>query len=211
MTIVLIEAIPLLLRAICQSIESKSGCSVCYQAASLHNLETILLETKPDLLWLDATMSEVHDNSELQAIHKYFPELKILLFGAGETVPEIRKYFKQGVCAYLPKTADKEDIEAALSAVESGDLYVPAALNKIFASWLTDPVSKKKLSCKLTQREQEILQLIVDEFTTLEIAKKLYIGKCTVETHRIKLIEKLGVKNTAGLVREAIQRHLYLC
>ena len=80
-----------------------------------------------------------------------------------------------------------------------------------FASWLTESAPKKKTGCKLTQREQEVLQLIVDEFTTTEIAKKLFIGQCTVETHRIKLIQKLGVKNTAGLVREAVQRQLCMC
>jgi DNA-binding NarL/FixJ family response regulator len=211
MNLVLIEAIPLLLQAVCRVIESKLGNKVCYYAPNIHNLESVISEFQPDLLWLDTTIPEVHDGSAFQSIHKNYPHLKILLFGVGETVPEIRKYFKQGICAYLPKSADAAEIESALACVESGELYVPASLNKAMASWLTDPVGKKKPGCKLTQREQEILQLIVEEFTTSEIAKKLYICKCTVETHRINLIEKLGVKNVAGLVREAIQRQLYLC
>ena len=211
MNLVLIEAIPLLLQAVCQAVESKLGNKVCYAALNLHNLESVISEFQPDVLWLDATIPEVHDGSAYHSIHRKYPSLKILLFGVGETVPDIRKYFKQGICAYLPKSADAMEIESALACVESGKLYVPASLNKAFASWLTDPVSKKKPGRKLTQREQEILQLIVEEFTTMEIAKKLYICKCTVETHRINLIEKLGVKNVAGLVREAIQRELYLC
>ncbi len=211
MTIVVIEAIPLLLQAVCQAIESKLGNKVSYAALNLHNLESVISEFQPNVLWLDATIPEVHDGSAFQAIHKNYPRLKILLFGSGETVPEVRKYFKQGIYAYLPKAADAAEIESALACVESGELYVPASLNKAFASWVTNPVGKKKPGCKLTQREQEILQLIVEEFTTMEIAKKLYICKCTVETHRINLIEKLGVKNVAGLVREAIQRELYLC
>ncbi len=211
MNLVLIEAIPLLLQAVCQAIESKPGNRVCYYAPDLKNLEAILQEFHPDLLWLDATIPEVHDGSAFQSIHRNSPDLKILLFGTGETVPEIRKYFKQGICAYLPKSSDSSEIEAALACIEAGDLYLPSSMNKSFASWMTSPMGKKKPGCKLTQREQEILQLIIEEFTTTEIAKKLYIGKCTVETHRINLIEKLGVKNVAGLVREAIQRQLYLC
>lgn len=210
MNLVLIEAIPLLLRAINQAVESIPGHKIYYQAHNLEHLELTLQDDQIDLLWLDATIPEVHDGTAFQSIHRKKPRLKILLFGVGETVPEIRKYFKHGASAYLPKSADFGEIEAALACIEAGELYVPASLNKSFSNWLTDPVRKKKPGCKLTQREQEILQLIVEEFTTTEIAKKLYIGPCTVETHRIKLIQKLGVKNVAGLVREAIQRQLYL-
>jgi len=211
MNLIIIEAIQLLLQAVCEAVESKPDYKVCHAAPHLHDLESAISEFQPDLLWLDATIPEVHVGSAFQSIHKKYPDLKILLFGVGETVPEIRKYFKQGIWAYLPKSADAQEVESALTCVQSGEFYVPASLNKVFASWVTNPVSKKKPGCKLTQREQEILQLIVEEFTTMEIAKKLYICKCTVETHRIKLIEKLGVKNVAGLVREAIQRELYLC
>lgn len=88
-------------------------------------------------------------------------------------------------------------------------MYIPASMSKAFATWITVADHKKKQDNKLTQREQEILQLIVEEFTTSEIAKKLYIGQCTVETHRINLIQKLGVKNVAGLVRVALEAGLY--
>lgn len=210
MNLVLIEAIPLLLRAICQAVEDLPCHKICYQSHHLDELEMILQDGQADLLWLDATIPEVHDGTAFQSIHRKNPRLKILLFGVGDTVPEIRKYFKQGVSAYLPKSADFAEIETALACLEAGELYVPPSLNKSFSNWLTDPVRKKKPGCKLTQREQEILQLIVEEFTTTEIAKKLYIGPCTVETHRVNLIQKLGVKNVAGLVREAIQQQLYL-
>jgi len=62
----------------------------------------------------------------------------------------------------------------------------------------------------LTPRENEVLQLIVEEHTINEIAKKLFISQCTVETHRVNLIHKLGVKNTAGLVRVAFEAGLYV-
>ncbi len=210
MNFVIIEAIPLLLRAIRLAIESNPEYRVCCHAPNLQNLEHKILTLQPDILWLDATMPEVQNGSAFHAIHKQNPDLKILLFGIGETVPEIRKYFKLGVSGYLLKTADAEEIISALDCLESGESYLPESLNKAFASWLTNTVRKKKPDCKLTQREREILQLIVDEFTTCEIAKKLFIGQCTVETHRIKLIQKLGVRNVAGLVREAVQRQLYV-
>ncbi len=154
-------------------------------------------------------MPEISEGG-LLLIRKKFPGLKILLFGENESMPAIRKYFKQGIFAYLPKTADPLEIETALSYLESGEPYVSPSLSHALSHWLTDTVRKKKPGCNLTQREQEVLHLIVEEFTTPEIAKQLYISNCTVETHRINLIQKLGVKNVAGLVREAIQRQLYM-
>jgi DNA-binding NarL/FixJ family response regulator len=209
MNIVAIESIPLLLHAICQAIESKSKYKIGYCAVDLHDLEATLQKIQPDLLWLDTAIPEVREGSAFRIIHRKYPDLKILLFGIGETLPEIRKYFKQGISAYLPKTAGVEEIEAAIVCLSEGELYISSTISKAFNNWLTDPVRKKKPGDKLTQREHEVLQLIVDEFTTIEIAKKLFISQCTVETHRINLIQKMGVKNVAGLVREAIQRQLY--
>jgi len=60
----------------------------------------------------------------------------------------------------------------------------------------------------LTRREKEVLQLIVEENTTEEIARRLFISPCTVETHRANILGKLGVRNVAGIVREAMRREL---
>ena len=210
MQLVLIEAIPLLLRAIGQIIGQHPEHNITFQDTSLLRFQEGMAELKPDVVWLDTHFSEVCDGSMLKVVRKKYPDARILLFGTDETLPEIRKYFKWGASAYLPKTAQPEEIEAALLALEAGAFYFPAALNNTFASWLTEPARKKKPGArKLTLREQEILRLIVEEFTTSEIATKLYIGHCTVETHRVNLIQKLGVKNTAGLVRVAFEAGLY--
>jgi len=146
----------------------------------------------------------------IRSLQKKVPNTKILLFGSGENLPDIKKYFKQGIHGYLPKTAIAGDIRLAIEAVMAGRLYVPASVHRTFAAWLTDPLPKKKPGHSLTPRENEVLQLIVEEHTTNEIAKKLFISQCTVETHRVNLIHKLGVKNTAGLVRVAFEAGLYV-
>jgi DNA-binding NarL/FixJ family response regulator len=207
MKTLVIESIPLLLQAITQLL-SEFG-EVSSLPNNLQNKIEKIDEIQPDLIWLDASLPEVQDCSLLKIIRKKTPNAKILLFGSDETIPEVRKFFKIGICAYLPKTLDVAEINTALSNVVEGNIYVPASMNKIFASWLTDPVRKKKPGTKLSLREQEVLQLIVEEYTSIEIAKKLFISKCTVETHRINLIEKLGVKNVAGLVRVAFEAGYY--
>ena len=69
-------------------------------------------------------------------------------------------------------------------------------------------VSTNPLLPRITRREKEILKLIVDEHTTQEISEKLFISLSTVETHRANLLSKLNVRNTAGLVRVAVEKGL---
>ena len=208
-TTTLIEAIPLLQEALVRQLESSEQINVTTVLFSLESLPQLLGTEPPDLLWLDGTLADLQNSDFIRSLRKQAPNTRILLFGSGETVPEIKKYFQQGIHAYLPKTATNSEIHLAIEAVIVGKLYLPTSLQWTFTTWLTDPLRKKKPGHKLTQRENEVLRLIVEEHTTNEIAKKLFISQCTVETHRVNLIQKLGVKNMAGLVRVAFEAGLY--
>ena len=209
MKTLVIEAIPLLCEALVSQLKTDDCIASITTATDLTQALRRIAETTPDLIWLDGTCADVKQGQAIKQIHRLAPFSKILIFGVGETIPEIKNYFKQGIHAYLPKSAGPDEICAALASVAAGSLYVPPSLNRAFTSWITDPMRKKKPGCELTQREKEVLSLIVEEHTTGEIAKKLFISYCTVETHRINLIQKLGVKNTAGLVRVAFEAGLY--
>ena len=161
-TTTLIEAIPLLRDALIRQLESGEQISVTNVLSNLENLPQLLETQQPDLLWLDGAITGVKESNLITVLRKKSPHTRILLFGSGETVPEIKKYFKQGILAYLPKTATIAEIDLAVEAVTAGDLYVPASMHRTFTSWLTDPVRKKKLDSKLTQRENEVLHLIVE-------------------------------------------------
>lgn len=209
MKIFLIESIPLLREALVRQIQGLEHFSVVQAVGSLQNLPAALSECSADLLWLDGSLESAEAPGLVRKLRKRFPELCILVFGASESIPEIKAFFKEGVAAYLPKTATIDEIGQALACIAVGERYVPSSLHTELTAWLTDPRGKKKQNRSLTQREQEILQLIVEEYTTCEIAKKLFISQCTVETHRINMIQKLGVRNTAGLVRVAFETGLY--
>ncbi|MBK7939617.1 MAG: response regulator transcription factor [Lewinellaceae bacterium] len=209
MKTLVIEAFPLLRDALLHQLETNEYITSVLGAENTAQAFSLFADWAPDLIWLDGTFPEVRQEAMIKQIQRTVPDTKILLFGSGDSIPEIKNFFKQGIRAYLPKTACPCDISEALSSLAAGNLYVPASLNRTFTSWLTDPMRKKKRGCEITQREKEVLSLIVEEHTTGEIAKKLFISYCTVETHRINLIQKLGVKNTAGLVRVAFEAGLY--
>lgn len=209
MKTLVIEAFPLLRDALLHQLESNEYTTAVLGAENMVQALPLLVEWKPDLIWLDGTLPEVQQGGIIKKIRHTTLNTRILLFGSGDTIPDIKNFFKQGIQAYLPKTAGPGDIAEALSGIAAGNLYVPPSLNRTFTTWITDPMRKKKRGSEITQREKEVLSLIVEEHTTGEIAKKLFISYCTVETHRINLIQKLGVKNTAGLVRVAFEAGLY--
>lgn len=115
---------------------------------------------------------------------------------------------KNGASGYLLKNTGKTELATAITTVLKGDNYLPQNIREIL---LNESIGKGNSSYfipKLTSREKEILDLIIKEFTTKEMANALFISVKTVEAHRSNLIQKLGVKNTAGLVRVAFEKGL---
>lgn len=210
MKTLVLEAIPLLRDAVVAQLLSHPVSTDVQCAASIAQALELCALFRPDLLWLDGELLSATPLETIREFRKAVPEGNMLLFGSGyDSIPDIKKYYKLGVRAYLPKTSVAEDLSRALSEVAAGRSYIPLSLHLTFDSWLTTPVRKSRQGARLTPREKEVLDLIVEEHTACEIASKLYISQCTVETHRVNLIQKLGVKNTAGLVRVAFEAGLY--
>ena len=116
---------------------------------------------------------------------------------------------KNGADGYLHKNSGADEIIQAIQDVMQGRIYVSEEIssNLLQAKNLAPLVSNSPFP-RLSAREKEILGLIIDEKTTQEIAQQLFIGFGTVETHRRNIMIKLGVKNTAGLVRTALEYNL---
>ncbi len=127
-TTTLIEAIPLLQEALIRQLESSEQITVTTALSNLVSISLLLETEQPDLLWLDGTIIDLQNSDFIRSVRKKAPNTKILLFGSGESVPEIKKYFKQGIHAYLPKTATATDIHLAIEAIIINKLYIPASL-----------------------------------------------------------------------------------
>lgn len=113
-----------------------------------------------------------------------------------------------GACGYLLKTADIEVLLKAIETVsEGGEFFDEAIKQKLIQDSLFGK-RRTGLAPMLTRREKEVLKLIINECTNAEIADTLFLSLRTVEKHRTSLLQKLRVKNTAGLVKEAITKGL---
>ncbi|TAF92258.1 MAG: DNA-binding response regulator [Cytophagia bacterium] len=142
-------------------------------------------------------------------IRQAYPALKVLLLTMAEDPPHIREAMQAGVSGYVLKRANKEELETAIEQIMAGKKYFsPAVIEELTASNDATHSDESSVVQHLTEREIEVLKLIALEYSSAEIAQKLFISLSTVETHRRNLFQKLDVKNAIGLTKYAIKHKL---
>jgi len=167
------------------------------------NLKEILEDENFDVLLLDIHFGK-HDGREIIGeIKEMVPNMKIIALTSHADSATIKSSVNAGFDGYLLKIDGREEIEKALKAVTNDEKYFSPKTQQVFFE-----VNASKNKITLTEREKEILQLIVHEKTTKEIAEQLCLSEKTIETHRSNIMQKLDVKNIAGMVKKAIMEGL---
>lgn len=163
----------------------------------------------PDVVILDLTMPEMNGLETTEALKKDYPDVKIIILTVHNEERHIVKMVGMGVNGYLVKNAEIEEVIKAIDSVIHKGFYFNETTLQAIQSGMSQRRSKAfdPLS-PLTQREKEVLELICKEFTTPEIADKLYLSVRTVDGHRNHLLEKTGARNTAGLVLYAMRYNI---
>lgn len=171
-----------------------------------------LKENKVDILLLDVNlpgMSGIDVCKEVTSNYKSTKVLAISMFNEESFVTEI---LNNGAMGYILKNTGREELLVAIDTVLSGKSYfsddVTQTIMKGLMKQRTASKQTKPELPKISRRETEVLGLIIKEFTTQEIADKLFISLKTVESHRSNLLAKLNARNTAGLVRIAMENNL---
>lgn len=177
--------------------------------ASCAETRTGLSGSKPDVLLLDISLPDGDGVALCKELKREYPELKVLALTTYHNLALVKNIMRNGASGYLLKNISFENLKEAIHEVAAGRNFLqPEIREALLNESIGNAPKATGYEIKLTRREKEILQLIVEEHTTQEIADKLYISSKTVETHRTHLIEKLGVRNVAGLVKLAIERGL---
>ena len=163
-------------------------------------------EQSPDVAVLDIAMPHLNGLETARRLREALPQTKIVLLTMHTEDPYVLEALQAGAVGYVLKTQAAVDIVQAIRDVLQGGIYLsPRVSRAVVTAYLTrshlppDP---------LTSREREILQLIAEGQTTKEIASRLGLSVKTVESHRINLMRKLDIHETATLVRYAIRRGL---
>lgn len=168
------------------------------------------LETdQPDVLLLDMLLPDKNGPELTAIISKTYPQVRIIAITSLDAPVHMKNMMRQGSKGYLLKNTDKTSLVQAIKQVYEGQEYIdPVLKEKLLNHVLHYQKQHAGKSPDLTQREKEILRLIVNEHTSQEIADKLFLSLRTIETHRFNMQKKLGVNNNIGLVKIAIQMGL---
>lgn len=173
-------------------------------------LLTGLHKEQPDVLLLDITLPGQSGKDILPEIVSTYPYIRVLVITSLDAPAMVNTMIRMGSKGFLLKGADTATLIEAIETVYRNEEYLDPALKEVLFKNLGSYKNQQPQpeAFKLSLREQEILRLIVKECTAKEIAEQLCIGIRTAEKHRYQLTQKLGVKNTAGLVKVAIQMGL---
>lgn len=159
-----------------------------------------LKRQQPDVLLLDVQMPGKSGIELAGIVKKKYPRIQIIAVTNIDITVQVKKMLQQGCSGYLLKDSSPETIIAAIKAVHRGEQFLSEGLSRqLLSSMFSDQVQNP-----LTKREKEILRLISEELTNQEIADKLFLSIRTVENHRTNLLQKLGAKNAAGLIKTAL-------
>jgi len=166
-----------------------------------------LLKNKVDVAIIDINLPGMDGIELCKNIFITHAGIRVLALTTYNEVSFITNIIKCGASGYLLKNTTGEELITAIKTAYSGEQYLS---KEVRSTLISASFGNKKESFipKLTRREKEVLKLIMDEMTTREIAEKLFISTATIETHRLHLLNKLGARNTAGLVKTAIQKGL---
>lgn len=162
-----------------------------------------------DIAILDVNMPEMNGIEATKLIAKNYPVVKTLILTMHNRKEFIVELIAAGASGYLLKNCNKSELTDALLALnDNKDYYSREVTDAVIESLKQKKKGELHPQIELSKREVEVLQLIAKEFTTKEIGQKLFISENTVETHRRNLISKLNMRNTAGLVRYAVENKL---
>jgi len=159
-----------------------------------------ITDIKPDIAILDININPFSGIEATKMIKKLAPGTKIIGVSMHNQPSFAKKMIRNGATGYVTKNSNKVEMYDAIRAVMKGDKYICAEIQRNITNQLLVDEDDNKLS-KLTEREIEIIKLIKNGSTNKEIAESLFLSPRTVETHRARILKKLGLKNSLSLVK----------
>lgn len=166
-----------------------------------------------DIVLTDLNMPEMDGLELTKALKEKHPDIKVIALTMMGESQHIKQMLAEGAMGYLLKDCSEEQLVNAIKNVNNGGTYYSPEVTNIILDNIRKikPVSKSKvvLEMPLTDREKEVLHLILKEQSNKEIADSLFVSVRTVDAHKRNLLDKTGSKNVAGLVLYAIERQLF--
>ena len=182
---------------------ARGGFTVVAEASNGQEALAHASNHQPDMAVLDMSMPIMNGLETAQELRKVCPRIRTIVLSRHDGVDYVLAAMRAGIKGYVLKSQAATDLAHAIRQVFRGDLYLSPGVSKVVVEAF---LSKADLpGDRLTMREREVLKLIGEEKTTKELAGMLNISVKTAESHRTRLMQKLDIHTTAGLVRYAIR------
>lgn len=184
----------------------KEEFNVVGEASNGHDAVRMVRKLNPELVILDIGMPQLNGIDTAREITKRSPETQVILLTMFEDDAYVLESLKLGVRGYVLKSQTATDLVNAIGEVFRGSIYLsPGISETVIGAYVSNRNHEKDI---LTDRERQVLQLIAEGNSSKKIAAMFRLSTKTVESHRSRIIQKLDIHDTAGLVRYAIRRGL---
>lgn len=176
---------------------------VAGEAGNGEELIKVVSATRPDVVLVDVHMPGTNGLEALGKLHAQFQAIKFIVLTMHDEREYVQKALKAGADGYLLKNIDREELQNAIHTVFKGGKYFSPEITAVLADSVARPSSSE--GGEITPREKEVLVLVAAGHSTKQIADQLGISIRTVETHRINMLKKMEVSNSAELIRKAFE------
>jgi len=181
------------------------GVEVVAEGASGRDAIRIVGAMAPDVLLLDLNMPDISGLEALDRIRGDGAATQVVILSMHKSLEHVRSALRLGAAGYLLKDAAPAELGAALATVTAGGRWLSHGIDLPDGETVCRAADERAL---LTERQREVLRLIADGLGTREIAERLRLSVKTVETHRAQIMERLAIRDVAGLVKYAIRQGL---
>jgi DNA-binding NarL/FixJ family response regulator len=208
--VILADDHPVVRAGIRAELEKLGGTIVAGEASDGREVLELVRSEKPDIVFMDISMRGLNGLEATARIVKEFPKVRVIILSMHQNEEYFWHALKAGASGYLLKKAATTELAAALEQVMAGEIYLTKEMSaRLLKKLPLQHLAHQKTPLEsLSERQREILQLIAEGQTTKAIAIILNLSPKTVEYHRAKLMERLGIFDVPGLVRFALQSGL---
>ncbi len=194
--------------ALARVLQQSGNIDIAAQAGNGAEAVKAVRESQPELIVLDYSMPDQDAPNLIERLLRISPELKILVLTVHENIHYAVRALESGAHGYLIKSAAVEELLDAIEAVRDGKIYLSSRVSDDVLSHLRQPKRQRVGLESLSPRESDLLKLLGAGESLQQCAERMKISTSTASTYRSRIMEKLNLRNTAELIRFALEHNL---
>ena len=207
-TLLLVEDFAIIRAGMCALLDGLPNINVIASARNGREALALLEIHQPDIVMMDLELPYINGRQATATITREYPDVRVIILSMHTDQQSVVEALQAGAVGYLPKSANDHELQQAIEMVMQGQTYVSPHVSHHLINYIRQDEEPEDEDSALTPRQIEILKLIANGRSTKEIAQQLHISIKTVEAHRANIMERLNIRDVAGLVRYALKTGL---